>query len=61
VELLVALGVVLEDGRRLKLLAQDVPVPVHHIDDLLRAKGINVAERTPAERRESNAEDGANV
>lgn len=61
VKLLVVLGIVLEDGGRLKLRAQGSAVALHSIHQLLSTHGVNVAERTAQERREANAKDGADI
>ena len=60
-ELLVVLGVVLEQLAGLKLLTQHIAIAVHLIHQLGHAIRVRKPEGTAAEGRETNAEDGSNV
>ncbi len=61
VELLVGLGVVLQDLSGLELDALLVSEAEHHVNKLLSAHLVDETERSALERREADAENGSDI
>ena len=60
-ELLVSLGIVAQNGGRLKLGAQRISVPTHHIHKCLCPKSIHETEGSASEGGEADTKDRTNI